>query len=138
MSSEVPNVDGVPIYEIDFEGQHVAALVGYLTIACLVVNDIHDRILQFITTNDIVSCALLIISVFTGVLLVPVSFALSATADNMKDQFANFAGLLVVIEVDNVIGEIVMKYVENCDDESFFEEEVIESVPKIAKNIAGF
>ena len=113
-------------------------MVGYLTIACLVVNDIHDRILQFITTNDIVSCALLIISVFTGVLLVPVSFALSATADNMKDQFANFAGLLVVIEVDNVIGEIATKYVENCDDESFFEEEVIESVPKIAKNIAGF
>jgi len=73
-------------WEIDYEGQHIGAIVGYITIICTIINDLHDRFIVFMISGykNPINPILCVISVYTTLLMIPVSFRVSAEGDSIS------------------------------------------------------
>ena len=55
-------------------------------------------------------------SVFTSILMIPVSFYVSAKGKSIEAYFNFFSGILILIEVDRIAGYVAKKFIDGADD----------------------
>lgn len=117
---------------------YIAAILCFVMVSYQVFDDSKQRVIVMTFTRSLTAFFLAYISYITNMFVATAIFFTILQQENVNDLLCNFAGLLVVIQIDDMIGSWAVEYMikdSNKGDEDFLVIRMTDMEYKFAEKI---